>query len=131
MNLELLTLDPTSPSGIRAPSGSYGWISECGYWRINVKGKKILCHRAVYCLTHGKALEDVPLVDHINRDRLDNRPENLRELTKAENNRNRAPARGVSFCKQTGKWKAGLDGKWLGRHDTEEEAARAVEKARE
>lgn len=77
-------------------------------------------------------------VDHINGDRLDNRRENLRVCTAAENRRNitkissnTSGFRGVSFAKREQNWEAYL---WvnnkkvhLGRHATAEEAARAFD----
>lgn len=75
-------------------------------------------------------------VDHINRDKLDNRRTNLRLATDATNRQN-VPARGgysrhrgVSFDKGRGKWvaQAKLEGKhkFIGRFDTEEAAAAAA-----
>jgi len=72
--------------------------------------------------------------DHINRDKLDNRRENLRHCTQAENAKNRSlPVtntsgfKGVSLERTTGKWKAQIvhNGKnyYLGIFDTPEEAS--------
>ena len=133
MNLSYhFALDPTSPSGMRSVgTRNTGWVDNCGYYRISLLGKKYLCHRIVYCLSNGLSLSEVPLVDHIDRNRKNNDPSNLRQLTKTENNRNRDAAYGVSRCKQTGKWKASNAGKWLGRHLTEDAARAAVIKAQE
>lgn len=64
-------------------------------------------------------------IDHINRDRLDNRRFNLRACTRQQNLRNK-PCKGVCFDKQTNKWKAyiSVDGKQikLKRFDAEEDA---------
>lgn len=104
-----------------------GFKDNHGYLRVSVGGRKYLVHRLIYKLTNPEFdLNGDSVVDHINRDRLCNFEWNLREVTKAANNRNRAPCKGVSYCKQTGKWKAGLDGKWLGRHNTEQEAINVV-----
>jgi hypothetical protein len=81
-------------------------------------------------------------MDHINRNRLDNRLENLRVVTYSDNARN-AKKRGgtskypgVSFCSRDKKWRAFIQKELkqysLGYHDTEEEAfaayyAKAVE----
>jgi hypothetical protein len=77
------------------------------------------------------------LVDHRNGDGLDNRRENLRPATRAENCYNKRKTRtktssrfiGVCFDKQTNKWRAYIryDGKriWIGRYDSEIEAAKA------
>jgi hypothetical protein len=75
-------------------------------------------------------------VDHINGDRADNSPENLRECSRSENNMNQRHARtnntsgerGVSFDNARGKWRAYISSngscKMLGRFDTVEDAVR-------
>jgi hypothetical protein len=81
-----------------------------------------------------------PLTDHRNSEGLDNRRANLREATKAENNRNTAPQannksgyRGVSRKKGTRKWRAYIrvDGNsiHLGYYSTAEDGARAYDAA--
>jgi hypothetical protein len=78
-------------------------------------------------------------VDHRNRDTLDNRDENLRVCTTAENRRNslsfrgKSKYKGIYLHKDTGRWMARLviDNKtyFLGRYVAEEEAARAYDAA--
>lgn len=81
-------------------------------------------------------------VDHVSGDRHDNRRCNLRLATRAQNlwntgKRTRAATssrfKGVYFCRQTGRFAAhitvaGVD-LWLGRHDTEIDAALAYNAA--
>jgi len=80
------------------------------------------------------------VVDHINRDGLDNRKANLRLATILENSRNKnkikgtsSKFKGVHWCKTRNKWLAGikLNGrrKHLGSFDDETEAARAYDEA--
>jgi hypothetical protein len=82
------------------------------------------------------------LVDHKNRDGLDNRKLNLRLCSRGENNQNKNLAknnksgyRGVSLHKPTGKWIARLSvdrkSKHLGYFNTPEEANEVVLEARE
>lgn len=81
------------------------------------------------------------LVDHINGDKLDNRRENLRIATNAENSRNvrkvesgSSRFKGVAWDAARKKWKAQIktpDGKQrtLGRFSSEEEAAKKYDEA--
>lgn len=96
-------------------------------------------------LGKGKALHrlvfgDIPfgfVVDHINGNPLDNRLENLRLATVADNNRNalqgtkgKSKYPGVSWYSATGKWRAalGVDGqkRHLGYFDCEIKAAKVA-----
>lgn len=62
----------------------YSWHYRDGYAITKIKGKEVRMHRLVM----GTTDPDV-IVDHINRDRLDNRRENLREFTLVQNANNR------------------------------------------
>ena len=89
-------IDSSSPSGlpwnidgnnkkIGKPVGS---IDSSGYWRCEYKGKSILVHRIVCHLKYEDLNTDL-VVDHIDRNPLNNSPENLRMITKAQNCRNK------------------------------------------
>jgi hypothetical protein len=80
------------------------------------------------------------LVDHRNRNGLDNQRHNLRVATHTQNRVNSGPRsdnrsgfKGVSFCKARNKWQAGLNSKrkykFLGYFVSPEEAARAYDAA--
>lgn len=90
-------------------------------------------------------LKDTPdnlIVDHINRDRLDNRKVNLRNCTIQENNMNKSiiskktasGIRNVHWDKARNKWKVMVrkDSKTIniGRYDNLEEAKKAADDAR-
>lgn len=98
------------------------------------------CHSAkkelMHCLIMGNPIEDI---DHINRNRLDNRKSNLRLATRSQNlfNRpkqknNKSGFKGVTFDKYRLKWIAQccLNGKLhhLGRFEWKKDAAEAYNK---
>ena len=114
-----------------------GWDDQV-YVRIMVNGTAYLAHRLIYLMHHGFLPE---FIDHINGNARDNRIENLRAVTKQENNRNRkingnnqSGIKGVHWDAPRKKWKAQLsfDGRqhYLGLFLTLEDAAEAVRKAR-
>jgi hypothetical protein len=104
-----------------------------GYCRIKFKKKIYLIHRLVW-VWHGNRLEKNMEIDHINRDRADNRIENLRQVTRAVNLENQIGDL-VCYClsvKSKNKWKAYTKKnavqpqKHLGYYRTKEEALKAV-----
>lgn len=103
-----------------------------GYDSVNLLGHRLKVHRLVWLWHHGEW--PTGMLDHVNGDRKDNRIENLREATMAENVRNRVKrsgglATGVSRDKSGG-FKARIqrpNGQkiYLGTFQTEAEAAAA------
>lgn len=90
-----------------------GWAEDDGYLRISVGGKQYLAHRLAFLYMTGDWPKDQ--VDHRNGIRDDNRWDNLREATHAENGQNVALSRrnksgfiGVCWNRQKGKWVAGI-----------------------
>ena len=73
-----------------------GWLEvtckhQTGYLVMGVGGGQVKAHRVCYALYHG--VDPYPYeIDHINRDRGDNRICNLRAVTRAENNDNKSDA---------------------------------------
>lgn len=99
--------------------------------RHNGKDKRPRClfmHREILGLTDPKIF-----VDHINRITSDNRRENLRVCSHAQNKQN-VPAlkvkktsiyKGVSWCERVGKWRACINCKDIGYYNYEINAANA------
>lgn len=64
-----------------------GSINGNGYRSIWIDGRQYLAHRLAWLFVHGAF--PTGMLDHINCDRADNRIENLREATYAQNSANR------------------------------------------
>ena len=115
----------------------HGWVLDdtfkaSGYVRahalINKKATRL--HRFILGVTDPSII-----IDHIDCDPLNNTKANLRVVTKSENCLNRKnKAKGYSYDRRRGKWQAYVTraGKtvYIGRFNTEYEAASAVEIAR-
>lgn len=85
-----------------------GWICNKRYRVFDHDGKKYLVHRAIFLLVYGFLPN---LIDHIDRDKLNNHPTNLRPSNKRMNSfnaeirsDNTSGIRGVSFSKSNFKW---------------------------
>jgi hypothetical protein len=90
-----------------------GSLGRDGYWTIMVDGKAYKAHRLAWLLTT-KAWPEAE-IDHINRDRSDNRIVNLRASTHSENQinndgyrNNKSGYKNVHFHKASGKWVAAI-----------------------
>lgn len=109
-----------------------------GYAVGNADRKKHYAHRVAWLITMGKWPEGQ--IDHINGNREDNRLSNLRDIPRAENQRNMkrsvrnsSGVVGVHYTKTLNKWQATIrangKSKYLGVFRTKEEAAAARAKA--
>lgn len=73
-----------------------GGINRGGYRVMNLNGKKYLHHRIIAMMFIPNP-EDLPEVDHINHDKLDNRISNLRWVSSYENSMNKTKWRDNIF----------------------------------
>lgn len=95
-----------------------------GYLGFNIGGARCKAHRAAWAIHFGRWPDGH--IDHINHNPSDNRIENLRDVTQAENNRNRPPQKnskafvGVYKHKDCHRWIASIGYKgrpvYLGLH---------------
>jgi hypothetical protein len=101
---------------------------------INLDGRKYKAHRIIWLLVHGSWPND--MLDHIDGNPLNNRAENLREVSNQQNQYNRGANanntsgfKGVFWDKPAGKWRAQLyhnrKSIFLGHYATPEDAAAA------
>ena len=91
----------------RAVAGSsVGSVDSYGYLQTSIDKKAYKVHRLVWILCKG----DLPDgdIDHINHDRTDNRIENLRVVSRAENSRNRSGVKGIYFHRKSSMWIASV-----------------------
>jgi hypothetical protein len=100
-----------------------------GYRKMRVDGVNSLLHRFAWLYMHGSW--PVGEIDHINRDKSDNRICNLRVLSKAGNAQNRpkpinnsSGQKGVYYRPSRGKWVASITvnktKRWIGSFDSAE-----------
>jgi hypothetical protein len=118
-----------------------GCLKTNGYKMAMVDRVNYYIHRLVW-VYHNGPIPDGMVVDHINMERKDNRVENLRLVTRTENNKklslrsdNKTGVIGVSWCRRWKKYHARvkISGKevFARYFHNLEEAAKAVEQARQ
>jgi hypothetical protein len=101
---------------------SFGHLRKDGYIIARIRGKLFLLSRLAWFHTHGIWPDQI---DHINGIRADNRIENLRCVSNAQNHQNRLGV-GAYLDKRTMKWysqiKVNYKTIYIGKFTTKEEA---------
>jgi hypothetical protein len=109
-----------------------------GYWGIKVDGKGYQAHRLAWLYMYGEHPKQQ--IDHINRNKMDNRISNLRDVNRSRNRENQAAPyknnklgmQGVSMYRS--KYKAQIQIKgvvtYLGVYETADEAQQAYKNAK-
>lgn len=116
------------------------WFLSCGRYarrrtEKNGKGKHLAMHHIILERKLGRPITKGMVVDHINGDGLDNRRENLREATRAQNMRNlRLRSDSTSQYKGVRRvdahtWEARVNGQTVGYFDTALDASFAHDRA--
>lgn len=128
---ELIRKKAYHSNNIGKPAGT---ISSKGYIKIQVNGKMYSAHRMIYQLIHSIDLLSPRIqIDHIDGNKQNNNPNNLRIATNQENQRNvkiqknnTSGFKGVTYEKNRNKWKASISNGSrrinLGRFNSPEEA---------
>jgi len=125
-------------NGRNAGAKAFKSMSTAGYYSGRIFRGSYFAHRVIWAMVNDR--HPTTFIDHINGDRLDNRPSNLREATPSQNGFNsRLPItntsgfKGAFQVRSNGRWyaKIEIDGKqkYLGSHATAEDAARAYDAA--
>ena len=108
---KLFLYNPENGSFKKRSSQKYINKAMSGYTRIRINGKSYLAHHLAWLYYYG----EFPKInlDHINRDRSDNRIKNLREASRVENainilyrSNNVSGVAGVSLHIASNKWQA-------------------------
>jgi len=119
----------------KTPLTCAGNLDKSGYIRIHVVGRKVAAHRLAWFFSHGEWPQQE--VDHINGDKSDNRINNLRLVTRSQNqmNSDKSKGFGVDFYKKYGLWRARITKdsvvKHLGYFETKEKAKCAYLEAKQ
>lgn len=86
-----------------------GFINDSGYIVVGYKNKLYRAHRIIYYMLTG--INSTEQIDHLNKDRIDNRIENLRISNQSSNqinagikSNNKSGVTGVCYDKSRGKW---------------------------
>jgi len=100
-----------SPRGISWKGQLAGSLGNCGYHRTYIKGKIFLNHQIVWLWHYGYIPENE--IDHIDRDKTNNRIENLREVSRSCNAKNltilasnTSGVTGVGWYKRQSMWES-------------------------
>ncbi|WP_312740473.1 HNH endonuclease [Cedecea neteri] len=120
--------------GRMQPGDAAGAINSHGYVKIHLLGKVFSAHRLAWLIYYGEwPPEDI---DHIDRNKSNNRIDNLRKASRSMNSanvgiksHNTSGYKGVSFNKEWGKWFAQIivrgKKKFLGYYESPEKASEA------
>ncbi len=134
----LLSVNAWNSRWADKPAGNINGTT--GYLKVKLNGVNLANHRIIYLMANGW-IDDKLFIDHIDGNKINNKPSNLRLVDQAENSQNQRKAQsssilgvlGVSIT-SSGKHQAriGVDSKdlYLGSFDTIDEASNAYQQAK-
>lgn len=86
-----------------------------GHIRVGFKGRHIAAHHISFLVKTGNPPRSDMQIDHKDRNKKNNNPDNLREVTtlqnqlnKSKSKNNKSGVKGVYFCKKSNKWRVSL-----------------------
>lgn len=85
-------------------------VNKDGYYQLRINNKMYTQHRLAWLYVYGEFPDGD--IDHVNHNRMDNRIENLRVVSRAENNRN-IKKRGNNTSGTNGVWWNCQNNKWI------------------
>ena len=95
-------------------------ISSTGYRRVGLDGQNYMVHRIIFLMHHGYLPNEI---DHIDRNPLNNKVENLREVSRSQNRLNSkvrhgstSGIKGVHWHKASSQWAATINIKGKSKH---------------
>ncbi len=108
-----------------------GTTDKKGYIVVKIDGRRYFAARLAWIIYYGKDIDPDKVIDHIDRQRSNNKITNLRMVTHSENAFNRGTWLGESDPRnytlhKTGKYQAQAKGKYLGLFGTVAEAQSAA-----
>ncbi len=113
--LEVGGIQLGGPTGLIKNGKQWGTLDKSnGYYVVHWLGKRRYVHRLCYELVHGP-IPDGMEIDHRDRDKTNNSPDNLRLVTSSKNGQNKLPGannktgvRGLSWDNRRKRWRGAL-----------------------
>ncbi|EPC4330610.1 HNH endonuclease signature motif containing protein [Enterobacter asburiae] len=120
---DYLEISKSSPSGlvwkkspgakVKIGDAAFTTVTRSGYYSGKLQGERLSAHVVVFILHNGFLPKGE--VDHIDGDRTNNDPKNLRDVSRSVNAQNRKKAKGYSFHKRINKYIATINEPGTGR----------------
>jgi hypothetical protein len=98
-----------NPTHQKVKKGSKaGYVNSQGYFQISINNKKVKEHQIIFLMKNGYIPKEI---DHIDGNKLNNKIENLREVTRLQNAYNKSAYKTNKSGSKNVSWKAKIN-KW-------------------